>query len=211
MNRCIISGLLERRVNVEDLRSYPLPLARYAVRSRRRRRRALRRSRRTIPTRSDRVLDASASTSTRAPSARSKISSSARTSARTPMDERRRPRLPLAHARAVQHRLHEALDREALRAAKFRVVHRLRARQRLARVAAVLSNLGIDRSRSTRTSTAPSCSQFRQTASGTSNSSRTSYDSLEADSAFSFDSDGETLALVDDRGRIIAGTACSRC
>jgi mannose-1-phosphate guanylyltransferase/phosphomannomutase len=32
MNRCIISGLLSVGVNVLDLRSYPLPLARYAVR-----------------------------------------------------------------------------------------------------------------------------------------------------------------------------------
>jgi mannose-1-phosphate guanylyltransferase/phosphomannomutase len=32
MNRCIISGLLAVGVNVLDLRSYPLPLARYAVR-----------------------------------------------------------------------------------------------------------------------------------------------------------------------------------
>lgn len=32
MNRCIISGLLSVGVNVQDLRSYPLPLARYAVR-----------------------------------------------------------------------------------------------------------------------------------------------------------------------------------
>jgi mannose-1-phosphate guanylyltransferase/phosphomannomutase len=32
MNRCVISGLLAVGVNVLDLRSYPLPLARYAVR-----------------------------------------------------------------------------------------------------------------------------------------------------------------------------------
>jgi len=32
MNRCVISGLLSVGVNVLDLRSYPLPLARYAVR-----------------------------------------------------------------------------------------------------------------------------------------------------------------------------------
>ncbi|MDB5042087.1 MAG: Nucleoside-diphosphate-sugar pyrophosphorylase [Candidatus Eremiobacteraeota bacterium] len=32
MNRCIISGLLSVGINVLDLRSYPLPLARYAVR-----------------------------------------------------------------------------------------------------------------------------------------------------------------------------------
>jgi mannose-1-phosphate guanylyltransferase/phosphomannomutase len=33
MNRCIISGLLSVGIHVLDLRSYPLPLARYAVRS----------------------------------------------------------------------------------------------------------------------------------------------------------------------------------
>ncbi len=32
MNRCIISGLLSVGVNVEDLRSYPLPLSRFAMR-----------------------------------------------------------------------------------------------------------------------------------------------------------------------------------
>jgi mannose-1-phosphate guanylyltransferase / phosphomannomutase len=32
MNRCVISGLLSVGVNVQDLRSFPLPLARYAVR-----------------------------------------------------------------------------------------------------------------------------------------------------------------------------------
>ena len=32
MNRCVISGLLSVGLNVLDLRSYPLPLARYAVR-----------------------------------------------------------------------------------------------------------------------------------------------------------------------------------
>ena len=32
MNRCIISGLLSVGIQVQDLRSYPLPLARYAVR-----------------------------------------------------------------------------------------------------------------------------------------------------------------------------------
>ena len=32
MNRCVISGLLSVGVHVLDLRSYPLPLARYAVR-----------------------------------------------------------------------------------------------------------------------------------------------------------------------------------
>ncbi|MDQ6941239.1 MAG: mannose-1-phosphate guanyltransferase [Candidatus Eremiobacteraeota bacterium] len=32
MNRCVISGLLSVGINVLDLRSYPLPLARYAVR-----------------------------------------------------------------------------------------------------------------------------------------------------------------------------------
>ena len=32
MNRCVISGLLSVGINVHDLRSYPLPLARYAVR-----------------------------------------------------------------------------------------------------------------------------------------------------------------------------------
>jgi len=33
MNRCIISGLLSVGVNVEDLRSYPLPLSRFATRT----------------------------------------------------------------------------------------------------------------------------------------------------------------------------------
>ena len=32
MNRCVISGLLSVGIHVLDLRSYPLPLARYAVR-----------------------------------------------------------------------------------------------------------------------------------------------------------------------------------
>ena len=33
MNRCVISGLLSVGVNVEDLRSYPLPLSRFATRA----------------------------------------------------------------------------------------------------------------------------------------------------------------------------------
>ena len=52
MNRCIISGLLSVGINVQDLRAYPMPLARYAVRTSAATAACTAASRPTIPTRS---------------------------------------------------------------------------------------------------------------------------------------------------------------
>ncbi len=136
MNRCVISGLLSVGVNVLDLRSYPLPLARYAVRVGGNGGVHVR----IAPDDSNSLVfeffDGTGIGIDKGAERKVENLFFREDFRRTPMDERRHARLSLARARALHRRASPRRSHaQALRGRELPGRDRLRVRQRLDRAA----------------------------------------------------------------------------
>lgn len=203
MNRCIISGLLSVGVNALDLRSYPLPLARYAVR-----------------VGSDggvhvRVApnDANALVFEFFDHTGIGIDKGAERKVenlffredfrRTPMDEVGILDFPSRALERYTGAFVESLHATALKDANFRVVIDYAFGNASIVLPGVLGNLGVDQIALNAYFDAQRVRTFRNDRERHLDQLTSVVTSLEADLGVLIDADGETLTLVDDRGRIV--------
>ncbi len=203
MNRCIISGLLSVGINVLDLRSYPLPLARYAVR-----------------VGSDggihvRVApdDPNALVFEFFDHTGIGIDKGAERKVenlffredfrRTPMDEVGRLDFPSRALERYSGAFVSALHAEALREANFRVVIDYAYGNASIVLPQILGGLGVEQVALNAYFDAEKVRTFREDRERHLRQLTTVVTSLEADLGVLIDADGETATLVDDAGRIV--------
>jgi mannose-1-phosphate guanylyltransferase/phosphomannomutase len=203
MNRCVISGLLSVGVNVLDLRSYPLPLARYAVR-----------------------VGGDGGVHVRvAPDdpnslvfeffdhtgigidkgAERKVENLffREDFRRTPMDEVGLLDFPSRALERYARAFADALDGEALKAANFRVVIDYAFGNASIVLPQVLGGLGVEQIALNAYFDAGKVRTFRTDREHHLRQLTSVVTSLEANLGVLIDADGETVTLVDDTGRIV--------
>jgi mannose-1-phosphate guanylyltransferase/phosphomannomutase len=203
MNRCVISGLLSVGINVLDLRSYPLPLARYAVR-----------------------VGGDGGVHVRvAPDdpnslvfeffdhtgigidkgAERKVENIffREDFRRTPMDEVGTLDFPSRALERYTGAFAAALHATALREANFRVVIDYAFGNASIVLPGILGNLGVDQIALNAYFDAQKVRTFRNDRERHLDQLTSVVTSLEANLGVLIDADGETVTLVDDRGRII--------
>ena len=205
MNRCIISGLLSVGVNVEDLRSYPLPLSRYAVR-----------------VGGDGGVHCRLSPDD--PNAflieffdKNGVNVDKNTERKienlffredfraTGMDNVGHLDFPSRLLERYTNAYMAALNPHALPNAKFRVVLDYAHGNASLVMPRLLSNLGIDMIALNAYFDDAKLRTFRQDREKHIEQLRNIVESLDANFGVLFDHDGETLAFIDERGRVVAG------
>ncbi|MDQ2907933.1 MAG: mannose-1-phosphate guanyltransferase [Candidatus Eremiobacteraeota bacterium] len=205
LNRCVISGLLSVGVNVEDLRALPLPLARYATRMG---------GSGGVHTRVDpddsnavliELMDASGINVDKPTERKIENLFFREDFRRTGMDEVGTLSFPARTLELYSSDMISALRPRALPDAKFKVVVDYGYGNASLVLPRVLANFGVDiialdayydesKARTFRTDRERYIEQLR-----------TITLTLEADLGVLVDHDGESFALVDDRGQVIAG------
>jgi len=205
LNRCVISGLLSVGVNVEDQRAIPLPLARYSVRMG---------GDGGIHTRVDpndpnsvliEVLDANGvnvDTNTERKIENLFFREDFR---RTAMDEVGQLSFPARSLELYTSEFLSALKPKALPAANFRVVVDYGYGNASIVLPRILSNLGVDIVALDAYYDEAKARTFRHDRERYLEQLRTVTLTLGADLGVLVDHDGESFALIDDQGRIIAG------
>jgi len=203
MNRCVISGLLAVGVNVLDLRSYPLPLARYAVR-----------------VGSDGGVHVRVATDD--PNAivfeffdhtGIGIDKGAERKVenlffredfrRTPMDEVGRLDFPSRALERYSGAFVQALDGEALRGANFRIVIDYAYGNASIVLPQILGGLGVEQIALNAYFDAGKVRTFREDRERHLQQLASVVTSLEANLGVLIDADGESVILVDDAGEIV--------
>ena len=203
MNRCIISGLLSVGIHVLDLRSYPLPLARYAVRVGGDGGVHVRVS----PTDANSLIleffDSVGITTDKGTERKIENLFFREDFRRTPMDEVGNLDFPSRMLERYTTSFLEALDAVALKDAGFRVVIDYAWGNSSIVLPQILGGLGVDQISLNAYYDAKRARTFRHDRERHLEQLATVVQSLEANLGLLIDSDGETFALVDDKGRIV--------
>ncbi len=205
MNRCVISGLLSVGINVEDLRSIPLPLARYAVRVG---------AQGGVHTRIDpedanavliEVLDENGINVDKPTERKIENLFFREDFRRTGMDEVGVLSFPARTLELYVSEMLAALKPKALPKAKFKVVIDYGYGNASIVLPRVLANLGVDIVALDAYYDETKSRTFRLDRERYLEQLRTVTLTLGADLGVLVDHDGESMALVDDMGRVIAG------
>jgi mannose-1-phosphate guanylyltransferase/phosphomannomutase len=203
MNRCIISGLLSVGLHVLDLRSYPLPLARYAVRIGGDGGVHVRVS----PTDPNSLIfeffDSDGITTDKGTERKIENLFFREDFRRTPMDEVGNLDFPSRMLERYTSSFLEALQASALKEAGFRVVIDYAWGNSSIVLPQILGGLGVDQISLNAYYDAARARNFRHDRERHLEQLATVVQSLEANLGLLIDSDGETFALVDDKGRIV--------
>jgi mannose-1-phosphate guanylyltransferase/phosphomannomutase len=203
MNRCIISGLLSVGIHVLDLRGYPLPLARYAVRVGGDGGVHVRVS----PTDPNALIfeffDSVGITTDKATERKIENLFFREDFRRTPMDEVGNLDFPSRMLERYTSSFLEALDAKAVKDAGFRVVIDYAWGNSSIVLPQILGGLGVDQISLNAYYDAKRARNFRHDRERHIERLATVVQSLEANLGLLIDSDGETFVLVDDKGRIV--------
>ncbi len=203
MNRCVISGLLSVGIHVLDLRSYPLPLARYAVRVGGDGGVHVRVS----PTDPNALIfeffDSLGITTDKNTERKIENLFFREDFRRTPMDEVGNLDFPSRMLERYTASFLEALQATALKDAGFRVVIDYAWGNASIVLPQILGGLGVDQISLNAYYDAKRARNFRHDRETHLERLGAVVQSLEANLGVLIDSDGETFALVDDRGRIV--------
>jgi mannose-1-phosphate guanylyltransferase/phosphomannomutase len=203
MNRCVISGLLSVGIHVLDLRSYPLPLARYAVRVGGDGGVHVRVS----PTDPNALIfeffDSVGITTDKNTERKIENLFFREDFRRTPMDEVGSLDFPSRMLERYSASFLEALDAKALKDAGFRVVIDYAWGNASIVLPQILGGLGVDQISLNAYYDARRARNFRHDRERHLERLGAVVQSLEANLGVLIDSDGETFALVDDKGRIV--------
>ena len=205
MNRCVISGLLSVGINVEDLRSLPLPLARYATRMG---------GDGGVHTRIDpsdpsavliEIMDASGVNVDTTTERKIENLFFREDFRRTSMDEVGLLSFPARTLELYTSEMLAALRPTALPGANFKVVVDYGYGNASSVLPRVLANLGVDIVALDAYYDEKKARTFREDRERYLEQLRTVTLTLGADLGVLVDHDGESFALVDDLGRVIAG------
>ncbi len=203
MNRCIISGLLSVGIHVLDLRSYPLPLARYAVRIGGDGGVHVR----VAPTDANALIfeffDSVGITTDKNTERKIENLFFREDFRRTPMDEVGTLDFPSRMLERYTAAFLEALQARALREAGYKVVIDYAWGNASIVLPQVLGGLGVDQVSLNAYYDAKRARTFRNDREHHLEQLAAVVQSLEADLGILIDSDGETFALVDDKGRVV--------
>jgi mannose-1-phosphate guanylyltransferase/phosphomannomutase len=203
MNRCVISGLLSVGIHVLDLRSYPLPLARYAVRVGGDGGVHVRVS----PTDPNALIfeffDSVGITTDKNTERKIENLFFREDFRRTPMDEVGGLDFPSRMLERYSASFLAALDAKALKDAGFRVVIDYAWGNASIVLPQILGGLGVDQISLNAYYDAKRARNFRHDRETHLERLGAVVQSLEANLGILIDSDGETFALVDDKGRIV--------
>jgi mannose-1-phosphate guanylyltransferase/phosphomannomutase len=203
MNRCVISGLLSVGVNVLDLRSYPLPLARYATRVGGDGGVHVRVS----PDDPNAIVfeffDGTGIGIDKGAERKVENLFFREDFRRTPMDEVGTLDFPSRMLERYTRAFSEALSAKALATANFRVVIDYAYGNASIVLPQVLGGLGVDMIALNAYFDAGKVRNFRNDREQHLDQLSSIVTSLEANMGVLIDADGETLTLVDDRGRIV--------
>jgi mannose-1-phosphate guanylyltransferase/phosphomannomutase len=203
MNRCVISGLLSVGIHALDLRSYPLPLARYAVRVGGDGGVHVRVS----PTDPNALIfeffDSFGITTDKNTERKIENLFFREDFRRTPMDEVGNLDFPSRMLERYTASFIEALNAVALKDAGFRVVIDYAWGNSSIVLPQILGGLGVDQISLNAYYDAKRARNFRHDRETHIERLATVVQSLEANLGLLIDSDGETFVLVDDKGRIV--------
>jgi mannose-1-phosphate guanylyltransferase/phosphomannomutase len=203
MNRCVISGLLSVGIHALDLRSYPLPLARYAVRIGGDGGVHVRVS----PTDPNAMIfeffDSYGITTDKNTERKIENLFFREDFRRTPMDEVGNLDFPSRMLERYTASFIEALNAVALKEAGFRVVIDYAWGNSSIVLPQILGGLGVDQISLNAYYDAKRARNFRHDRETHIERLATVVQSLEANLGLLIDSDGETFVLVDDKGRIV--------
>jgi mannose-1-phosphate guanylyltransferase/phosphomannomutase len=203
MNRCVISGLLSVGIHALDLRSYPLPLARYAVRIGGDGGVHVRVS----PTDPNAMIfeffDSFGITTDKNTERKIENLFFREDFRRTPMDEVGNLDFPSRMLERYTASFIEALNAVALKEAGFRVVIDYAWGNSSIVLPQILGGLGVDQISLNAYYDAKRARNFRHDRETHIERLATVVQSLEANLGLLIDSDGETFVLVDDKGRIV--------
>jgi mannose-1-phosphate guanylyltransferase/phosphomannomutase len=203
MNRCVISGLLSVGIHALDLRSYPLPLARYAVRVGGDGGVHVRVS----PTDPNALIfeffDSFGITTDKNTERKIENLFFREDFRRTPMDEVGNLDFPSRMLERYTASFIEALNATALKEAGFRVVIDYAWGNSSIVLPQILGGLGVDQISLNAYYDAKRARNFRHDRETHIERLATVVQSLEANLGLLIDSDGETFVLVDDKGRIV--------
>jgi mannose-1-phosphate guanylyltransferase/phosphomannomutase len=203
MNRCVISGLLSVGIHALDLRSYPLPLARYAVRVGGDGGVHVRVS----PTDPNALIfeffDSFGITTDKNTERKIENLFFREDFRRTPMDEVGNLDFPSRMLERYTASFIEALNAVALKEAGFRVVIDYAWGNSSIVLPQILGGLGVDQISLNAYYDAKRARNFRHDRETHIERLATVVQSLEANLGLLIDSDGETFVLVDDKGRIV--------
>ena len=203
MNRCIISGLLSVGIHALDLRSYPLPLARYAVRIGGDGGVHVRVS----PTDPNALIfeffDSDGITTDKNTERKIENLFFREDFRRTQMDEVGNLDFPSRMLERYTSAFIEALDAHALKDAGFRVVIDYAWGNSSIVLPQILGGLGVDQISLNAYYDAQRARTFRHDRETHIERLATVVQSLEANLGLLIDSDGETFVLVDDKGRVV--------
>ena len=203
MNRCVISGLLSVGIQVLDLRSYPLPLARYAVRVGGDAGVHVRVS----PTDPNSLIleffDSVGITTDKGTERKIENLFFREDFRRTQMDEVGTLDFPSRMLERYTSSFVHALNAQALKEAGFRVVIDYAWGNASIVLPQILGGLGVDQISLNAYYDAKRARSFRHERERHLEQLATVVQSLEANLGLLIDSDGETFALVDDKGRIV--------
>jgi mannose-1-phosphate guanylyltransferase/phosphomannomutase len=203
MNRCVISGLLSVGVHVLDLRSYPLPLSRYAVRVGGDGGVHVRVS----PTDPNSLImeffDSHGITTDKGTERKIENLFFREDFRRTPMDDVGNLDFPSRMLERYSGAFLEALNSHSLKEAGFKVVIDYAWGNASIVLPQLLGGLGVDQISLNAYFDAQRARNFRQDRERHLEQLGTVVQSLEADLGLLIDGDGETFTLVDDKGRIV--------
>ncbi|MBV9439402.1 MAG: mannose-1-phosphate guanyltransferase, partial [Candidatus Eremiobacteraeota bacterium] len=203
MNRCVISGLLSVGINVNDLRSYPLPLARFAVRTGGDGGIHVR----VAPDDPNALLfeffDSSGIGIDKTAERKVENLFFREDFRRTPMDEVGTLDFPSRALERYTASFLQALRPTALREAKFRAVIDYAYGNASIVLPQILGGLGVEQIALNAYFDAEKVRNFRNDRERHLQQLTTVVRSLETDLGVLIDADGETVTLVDDRGEIV--------
>jgi mannose-1-phosphate guanylyltransferase / phosphomannomutase len=203
MNRCIISGLLSVGIHVLDLRSYPLPLARYAVRIGGDGGVHVRVAPNDPNSLMVELFDHQGITLDKAAERKIENLFFREDFRRTMMDDVGTLDFPSRMLERYTSAFLEALDSKALKGAGFRAVIDYAWGNASIVLPQILGGLGVDQISLNAYFDAQRVRTFRHDREHHIEQLATVVQSLEADLGLLIDADGETFTLVDDRGRIV--------
>jgi mannose-1-phosphate guanylyltransferase/phosphomannomutase len=203
MNRCVISGLLSVGIHVLDLRSYPLPLARYAVRVGGDGGVHVRVSPADPNALIFEFFDSVGITTDKNTERKIENVFFREDFRRTPMDEVGNLDFPSRMLERYTASFIEALQAKALKDAGFRVVIDYAWGNSSIVLPQILGGLGVDQISLNAYYDAKRARNFRHDRETHLDRLGAIVQSLEANLGVLIDSDGETFALVDDKGRIV--------
>ena len=203
MNRCVISGLLSVGIHVLDLRSYPLPLARYAVRVGGDGGIHVRVAPHDPNSLIMEFFDQQGITTDKGTERKIENLFFREDFRRTAMDDVGNLDFPSRMLERYSAAFLESLASSSLKGAGFRVVIDYAWGNASIVLPQLLGTLGVDQISLNAYFDAQRARNFRQDRERHLEQLATVVQSLEADLGILIDSDGETFTLVDDKGRIV--------